>query len=475
MLFKNRGWAEKTYRLFSICFFILFLVVAILAAGNAALMAHYARWQAAALFLAATGLFAGALGLSRAAALGGRRMAYFGAPLLILAVGLLPRGMLLLNIGGSIAQSSDFGLAFSASRLLPYTDGYFRTFSAWLAQVWYLKAVPSELAGLWLNALYASASAVMLYFTLLLRGRPRGTAVLAALLFLCIPSFVIYTLILSPEFLHLMFFTAAMLLWTLKARAASKGAKLGLAALAGLFLAGADLFRSLGVVYLIAYGIARLVRMGMRRSFKGIFRRALPGLLALMVYLGAGEAAYAAMARAAKEPISRNLVPHYLYVGLTHGVYTKETSLYLDYAKENNYDYQAAGQQLMARWQTERASGKWPLPPSFFVMKLATAWASDDYLFFLHTDRFDSLRPLLQWYLLLLVAAVALSGLTNLKGKGNGLQLFLQVVLVGFTLLMLVSEVQGRYKVAVWPAVCVSAAEALGSVFRKRKGITPLP
>ncbi len=375
------------------------------------------------------------------------------APLWIALLGLLPRTLLLGVVGREITQVSDFGAAMEAAQMLPQLGDYFRVFSTWIAHVYYLSLVPSVFFGVCLNGGYAVLSGVLLYWLVLQAGFERRTAVMAALVFLWQPSFLLYTTVLSPEFLHVALGLLAMNLFLLGRKWA------GWYPLSGLVLCLSGLLRNVAVIYLIACAIVLLMKWH-KRTATGL-------LVAAVCYLAAMVGFYGAVAHFSGQTIDKSPMAHFLYVGLTDGVWTPETSKYFDYVKESGFDFEQASARLMKELVQERSQGQWLSFWELFVKKTAVCWGNDDYVSFTQNTLSPQAKekaqlarffPYIHGYYLVVLLGVVLSALKN---KKINMVFFAQVSLVGFTLLMLLSEVQPRYKMVLYPLMAFCGAAAM--------------
>jgi hypothetical protein len=460
--------AAKVHRLFCRCFFMLFSLLSLAALIGSFFLKDItlpSMLLGLPTILCTAGLiFLFASLLSR----GGNAVKWLLAPLILLLLGLIPRLILLSSIGQKYTQVSDFATALSAARALPQIGSYFRVFSTWILYLYYLSLMPTAFAAMCSNMLLASVTGVLLYYLALQSGFGCKPAIGAALIFLWQPSFVLYTPALSPEFPHLLLALLALNCFMAAGKCKPLPAFM-LYTLSGALLCLAGFFRNITVIYLIACAIVLIMRKDKKRLL-GL-------LLSAAIYAAMTPLVYTAIETASGQTVDRNPTAHYLYVGLTQGHWIEETSLYHKIAEANQFDYEKTSHELIEKLLEERRAGKWPSLAVLLPTKLATCWAAEDYLF-ITTDGLSAeaaenfptsyLAACIHLYYLAILIAISFSAL---KKHEMNLVFFAQIAMVGFTLLMLLSEVQSRYKIVLYPLMAICAAHGVTAVFRRRDTI----
>ena len=447
------GLNEKIYRLFCRCFLVLFSIFIPIALVGISSLADVILSPL--LLLGAVGLivlFVSLLKRGRAV------VQWVFAPLALAVLGILPRIFILGYLGAEYTQVGDYATALASSQTLPYIGAYFRVFSTWIMQVYYLSLMPTAFFGMCMNALLTVMAGVLLYYLALQAGLGRSTAVGAGLIFLWQPSLLLYAPVLSPELPHLFLAVLAMNIFML-AKKRSGFSAYALYVLAGVVFCLADLFRSVVIIYLIACAIVFMVR----RSRKSLIGLVVAGIVCTMLT----PLAYNAAETASGESVNRSLVGHFLYMGLTKGYWTVETSQYYPLAKANDFDYEKTSRELMERLLEERKADKWPSLFLLIPMKLAFGLGTDDYTHLIYDGLSAEMQESLpitlfatyiRSYYALILLGIVYSARAALKKTNMGLIFFAQIVMVGFTLLMLLSEVQPRYKIVLYPLMALCAA-----------------
>ena len=143
---------------------------------------------------------------------------YFYLPCILFLTALLLRLFIVLTMGFYTNQISDFKLAFfSAGRPIPIELSYYKAFSNWGLYSAYLRLITSifgysELTGIVFNAILSSLSVVLLYYICALSFSRISVALVAAALFCFCPAHLLFTIVLSPEFVNLFLILLAILL-----------------------------------------------------------------------------------------------------------------------------------------------------------------------------------------------------------------------------------------------------------------------
>lgn len=358
-----------------------------------------------------------------------------------------------------------------------------------------------EWTGLSYNGLVLVASVcgciavVEVFLLTCILARDRNLGLLAASLYAWMPSQVVYGLVPTPDAVAMVFMLAATCLLALQLRG-SVGLRrfFLLAAVSGLLIGFGSSFKPVGMVLAIAYAMALAFSASpTSRSGDGVGLRrgAVCSVLsvAIVAALGAG---LPQLARLSSEcvlgtEISHSAAASYLCVGLnTEGegqIHLGSKSRYyneLRMAGASEEEAASSTRAMLAQDWSENAAAL----PRLFLKKVVWAWQDDlapaDFLEGRSVDasRLGGLGaalygaasalagPLSQgWYLAVMACAAA--GAAGAARRGGGASYGMQMAalfILGFALLLLISEAQSRYKSNVLPFVVVFAALGLSAL-----------
>jgi len=414
-------------------------------------------------------------------------------PIFIFVLALILRLCAIYFIGQGTTQVSDFMMAFQASqKKVPLNEPYYAIFSPWCMYSFYLKVIfkifgTSELTGIVANAFLEAGSAVLIYFLVLLTLQEKHTstaAVAAALLYAMWPMQLIYLVLLSPEFVHIFIMLLGLVFLVLAQRQTDNGhekraiIEYGISAFCICF---SGFFKSVDKVMLIAlffvYFIffcldckySKKLEISVKPGF-GINRLLHFGPIAFIItYLIVNAIGFRFLDYYIVQPVDRNPAPHFLNIGLrseTQGEWNAAVaSEYIAVVTETDYDYDAAAHIIMESIRQDVAENK-HINVQFFLKKLARAWKGQDYLYF----AYDTIEKNNRIYTLQIENQIFYQsyylgvGILTVVGcwffmhkKPTKFYFSIALFVLGFILLLLISEIQPRYKVITYPYICILA------------------
>ena len=409
-------------------------------------------------------------------------------------------------IGGDTIQVMDFKRVFYMSLedgpIFADVQGvnFYQAFPNWALHVKLLHLLNvnfggEPMTGIMYNAVISSVSASLLYLTLYFSTGKDAFAVISALIFSCWPFYLYYTILLTPDF-SFVFFCLLGLLVLVAARRFARPLwlRLPLYALAGICLSLAGFFKSIDKVLIIALFIAGtlwVISLGKwnKRRAAGIF-------LAVLVFLGAwtaaGKLVYRQLEAYVGGPVNSNVAPYFLNVGMnvdTSGQWSQEVlDGYLGLVRETDYDFDEVNREMKERLSRQvdsvkarmREDGADPRVKSrwdFFDKKLQKAWADNEGVRFimqtinpeneLYGEAFyEKFYPEMQAYQVAVAFLMILGAVAALLVRERRAVLICALMVFGFALLLLISEVQPRYKAVVFPFMSAVAAYGIYGAFR---------
>lgn len=388
--------------------------------------------------------------------------------------------------GLEFIQISDFYEVTNAAELSPpiYVDKFI-TFSNYILWVWvlhiiYLICGECMYSGVIFNVIINALSVVLLYL-LLLKGmeinleneKAEKNAMCAALLFCVWPSALFYTIILTPEHLNILLVELSLyLLFT--------GCKNNFCWYKGIFaavlLAVSGFFKSIDSIMLIALGI--LIFLVVLKEKEWISKKNIFSLVIFIsIYFITKLVIFQGMDIYAGMKVNRNPSPNYIYIGLQpdgKGMWRSDPKLsYSEVVRDNQYNYGAAN-SIMLNALTEDISEQ-GLDFGFFYNKFLVTWQTDNYLWLpmatiekadntmLNVNEWNQLMiPIVQYFWSVVILLCLLSSIYELlQQKRNHMMLLTEIFLFGFFLVMLIIEVQTRYKYVCYPYIAIIASNGI--------------
>lgn len=395
-------------------------------------------------------------------------------------------------IGQHTQQISDFGNALELSRgdfPLTETPDHYRIFSNWGIYPLYLKLI-QELFGygaftaIVLNALICAVSSMLIYILCRLGFQDERVGFLGALIYTFWPSHLLYSVILSPEFLNIFLTLLFMVLLEMLIGRYHKRSVYGMTCLAAVVLSLAGFFKQIDKIILIASGIMFVILI-LQKKFLICKKTFLILALFAGCYILSGKLIYAGLDYAYGETVNRNPAMHFIYIGLnpeTYGVWSDEVfHVYPQNVKDCNYDFKQASDLTFTRLKEEIAEKK-HLQFPYFAEKFRTAWADnseiwwvdvtlrDDSAFLKKTHWLDQMSIFTQnfWMVIcILICAEAVFLFVNPRER----YMYMWLILFGFACLLTLSEVQSRYKCVVYPVLSILAADGIVKLLKLLKNV----
>ena len=175
------------------------------------------------------------------------------------------------------------------------------------------------------------------------------------------------------------------------------------------------------------------------------------------------------------ETINRDPTASFIYIGLnpeTYGTWNTEAfSVYSNNVLNCNYDYEKAS-DLTYQQLIKEIENKNYLTPAYFKEKFVTAWENNEETYWVNETLIDE-SPFLKksswvfafgmltqnfWVVICIFMCIEAVSLLFCSDSNR---MFICLVLFGFACLMLLSEVQGRYKCVMYPFIAMLAADGI--------------
>lgn len=418
---------------------------------------------------------------------------------------MLIRCMVILFIGMETNQISDFGTAYFTAlgeKCIDSITGSMKEviFSNWGAYPLYLRAVmkvfgQSTLICVVGNAVLASVSGCLIYNLCRITEKTRRVSVLAAVIFGCWPSYLVYTIVLTPEHVNIVLTLTSinLLVWACKKLQSERWQYIILAT-SGACLAAAFFFKSVSLIVLVALAILLILELPKlwqnyreaNGEKKDILRLAMKIGCFVLAYFIAVWAGYLILDWKYGQPVNRDVASYYLAIGLSvEGEGRYSSDLVLQYQEEigTESDFEAADKLMRdsISENLEMLKGEWK---EFFTGKFETAWRNDEYTSFVQrtiNTEGAALIDVEQWYphfmgiihyfYLIVCGCSLVTTIINIcKKKNDRLIFFSQLFIFGLMCLLLISEAQARYKCVIYPYWAIVVAYGIENVVDIGKG-----
>jgi len=398
-------------------------------------------------------------------------------------------------IGQDTVQIVDFDRVFRMSlregSIVAEVQGinFYRAFPNWALYVKLIHclnvhfgAVP--LTGIMWNAIASTASVVLVYLIVYLASGKDVLAILSALLFSINPFYLYYEILLSPDFTFIFLCLGALLVFVSAWRfTKSIWIRLPAALVFGVTLALSSFFKSVDKVLIIALMIVLILQWIARGRFtkERAMKWAAIAAVFIVGYSATMSYSYNYIDNYVSGNSNRDVSPYFLNVGLNAehgGQWSQEVlDVYLGLIREYDYDFDIINEKMkdhldevIEAQKLQVASGENPdLWTDFMEYKLRKAWGNNEGLrFVMNTINkenplagmafYEEYLPVVQAFTVATGFLMFLGGIGGLLTRERKTVMVSALMVFGFALLLLLSEVQPRYKTVVYPFMAVVSA-----------------
>jgi len=406
-------------------------------------------------------------------------------------------------IGRDTIQILDFDRVFRMSLLEGsiFADvqgiNFYRAFPNWALYVKLIHclnvhfgAVP--LTGIMWNVIASTASVVMVYLIVLLASQKNALAILSALLFSINPFYLYYEILLSPDFTFIFLCLGALMIFVLSWRFSKKWwLRVPAALLFGMTLAFSSFFKSIDKVLIIALAIVFILQWIARGKISKdrVMKWAAIAVAFVIGYSGMMSYSYNYIDNYVGGNSNRDVSPYFINVGLNAehgGQWSQEVlDVYLGLIREYDYDFELVNEKMnehldgvIEEQNRLVTSGEEPdLWKDFMEYKFRKAWGNNEGIrFIMNTINqenplagmafYEAYLPVIQAYTVVTGFLMFLGGVGALITRERETVMVAALMVFGFALLLLLSEVQPRYKSVVYPFMAVVAAYGIYCVIQ---------
>ncbi|EJU23640.1 dolichyl-phosphate-mannose-protein mannosyltransferase [Peptoanaerobacter stomatis] len=413
--------------------------------------------------------------------------------ILLVLISLLLRLLIVLFLGTNTSQISDYKYAFDQSTVpIPLNSEYYYVFTNWALYSEYLRILNTifginVINGIISNTIVSTICCVLIYNIIYIGTKNRRWAILSSLIFSFWPSNLNSIVLLTPEYLYMFFSLIALNLITnviSKKDIMTFNVKILFLIVAGLFLGISSFFKPIDkIIYIAIFMIIITLFLTKKIELVKYLKYFIIVLFSSFIIT---QVIYIHLDNYIGHNVNRNVSMFFLYVGLTPngiGTWSPETAIYLDMAKENNWDYKKTDKLIKEKLLDEITNIKYN-KLEFFLNKIKIAWGSEIYPSMVNAT-IDSDGPLkkdkwiekirsigeiyylLIWILFFISIFVSIKLNCNLNDLTYLLILYSFLLVFGFFCLLLLSEVQDRYKLVIYPNFSIISGYALERIFNK--------
>ncbi len=411
-------------------------------------------------------------------------------PWILLFLAIITRIGIVLLFENHLIQVSDFEGALSASNTLDFFSDYHRVFTHWILYPAIIHVVyqifgSSQLIALLTNAVILIISSLLVYkvSTIIFKNKTYGF--ISGLIYICWPSNILYTLVFSQEHMCLLLLLIVLYLFLIIEKNNELNLnikKIILLILIGICLGLSTFFKNFAPAFILAFIIYYFLKGFTEKNIKKYTLMKLGTIVIILIgFIATKNVVFIGIDHLAGHPVSRNITPCYLNVGLNlKGTYNKNIyDEYFNAVKENNYDYDKANDEIMALLKkrlSDKNASIWQ--KGFFDYKAKIIFGNDEAKIswvvssinakgsMQITDFIENeYTNLNNYYFIILVTLMAI-GLISMNKNKDLKKFLLYLVLFGSLLLLLLVEAQNRYMYAVQPIICILATGGLFDIIK---------
>lgn len=423
-------------------------------------------------------------------------------PVLLFAVSVWLHVSTVLQYGLNTTQVSDFENAFVTSSVEPPIHStWYQAFSSWAIFPLTLRIMQGILGEglttvLLINAVLYALNTVLIYYAVYFSSTEKRILVgtMAGGLYALLPSGRFWSIICAPDYYHIFFLLLGLLCVILAVKVFhTPKSRILVVAAAAILVALSSFYKATAKIMIVAMIIVWFFRCWSQHKIlvengRGFWRAwstalkpsVLYGILFLTVFLAAQNAVFKVLDAYVGDTVARKPSTHAIFTGLhseCRGYWTSEYGyLYFETALENDCDFERTKEILMEELKWDILENK-HLNPSFFFSKAIRTFRGEDYFEFVEMtldpngaavkeDILNQQAALRQCYYMILALCVTWS-VYEMRNKQDTLFFVCAVFLTGFILLMLLLENQPRYKIVVFPCLCIMAAYSFSFIPKK--------
>jgi hypothetical protein len=429
-----------------------------------------------------------------------RNVKYLVLPFAIFFIALIVRLIVIHTIGINTTQVSDFAGAYASSKIkIPIKVEYYAVFSNWGMYTAYLKLIhkifgDAEIVGIIMNCVLSALTTVCIYFFPILANLKKSTIIgfSGALLYALWPIDMIYTILLTPEYVHVFLLAFSICICLIGINLFNKMKILKAIiffTISSSLMVISGFFKSVDRIMLIAMLIVFiLIRMknkskdNLNESSKINRLVKTPMIMCVffvIIFAGVRECSFLFLDQFIGYNVNRDPSIHYINIGLnskSQGCWNADVAgEYIKLCYDYDFNYQKASNEVKQNLKKDIKENK-QINPRFVWEKVKRAWQGQNYTeFSLATtstkftkNALDKILSSFQLYYIYVLIFMLIGTIYEYKNRDNNLILLFALFIFGFTLLMIISENQPRYKLVTYPYVSIIAGYGITQFTRKK-------
>lgn len=414
----------------------------------------------------------------------------------IILLTFLSRLIFVIKINDNIMQVSDFKYVFDMAKKFEFNAGFFQTAYHYFLYT-YINGLLYKVFGgyqivtLIFNSIIVSSISLVLYKICQIAFKNNKIGNMAAILYLCWPSTIIYTCIMTPDHLSMFFMLISVyLICKILDKKEDKISKKSILfmILAGLSISMIGFFKNFAPVVIIAL----LIIFGLIciKNIKYLKYSLIAFTIILASYAVTSFSIFSFEESFLGVKIMKNQLGAYVYVGLgyeNNGYYSAERyGEYHDYLIAHNMDVKATNKYFMKKLKNE-FKYYWSSYPKLLTTKQIYSFGTDDaqggwvvaslqakneiYNRHMITILSEPFRNINEIFYIILVLFTIIACIYNVVYDKNNSLLFISIVMFGCCLMLMLAESQGRYKYTFEPLYCVMAAYGIYNGYQLLKNL----
>lgn len=378
-------------------------------------------------------------------------------------------GILIINIlyvllfGMNTLQISDFKLAFDG----PFDSVNYTIFPSWLFYSVYLQVLKimfgnNEIFPILFNCILNTTCVILLYKIVKKTGNSQ-LALLSGILLGIWPSRLGWNIVLSPDLLNQLFIMLGLYFFVEYLYINSKKDYISFSLVGGCLAIG-GWFKNTGIIMLIAFVIFMFLEVLRSKEYKKVLKQ---GIILLASFIIIQNVIWGGLCIINGRVVDKNPMPHYLYVGLSkegNGGWFENCDLYSRTSIENKFNYSKSRKIVYEKLKQKLYEDN-NLNANFFKNKIKCAFASEgETLFWMNMTMKEgnlidknniwNLVPIYDSYYIIILVGILIASINSLY-KFNTLNFISSLYIYGFYIILIVLEVQQRYKMILYPFMII--------------------
>ena len=399
--------------------------------------------------------------------------------LIILIFSIITRIGIVLCLNSNIKQLSDFEIALNTAYSGNITDSYHLIFSHWNLYPLILNIFCNifgnyQIVVLLFNAIVNILTSIMIYLLCNRIFNNKKYGFWASTIYIIWPANILYTLILTQEHVGILLLLTAVYLFLNSEKHLKEKYKYSYLdyTLLGLVIGLSIFFKNYAYVLFIAFVIYHFGYCLINKNTKRVVKRIIPlYIVMIFVYFSVEQLTYLMLDNLAEKPVSRNLLPYTLNIGLRgDGHWNREYAYgYRDLAAKNNYDFDKTNETIMSDLIDDLKksdSSIWTY--SFWNNKASLIFNGDDGRIMWITNSLKDNQRLsdisskiinpINNIFFSIVSFLTVIAIVYTIFNQNLKLILIMLIVHGSALILLLIESQNRYKYPLLPFICIIAS-----------------